>query len=77
MPYRWEEKRLFDCVYIDDFNTIEKILVKNSPAHISEQRQTIKVHAPKSEIRFKQLCNKATEIGMKINHKKTQVARQY
>ena len=72
-PNGWEEKRLFDCVYIDDFNTIEKTLIKKSPVHISSSKQRVLVHAPKSELRFKQLNNKAAEIGMRINCKKTQM----
>ena len=73
IPAGWAEKDLFDCVYIDDYNTVEKILVKNSPLHITQAKQKILVHAPKTEKRFVRLCSKADEIGMRINKKKTQL----
>ena len=73
LPTNWVDKKLFDCVYIDDYNTVEKILVKNSPLHISQNKQKILVHAPKTERRFARLSGKADEIGMIINKKKTQL----
>ena len=39
-------------VYIDDFNSIEKLDLRNAISHITTGRRKIKVKAMKSEILF-------------------------
>ena len=60
-------------VYIDDFNTIEKVLISGAESHISTQKRKISVHAIKSETQFQRVSVLADELNMKVNAKKTQV----
>ena len=62
-----------DSVYIDDYNAIEIINLKNAPTHITTRKTAINVRAKKSERLFGRLNNLASEIGMKVNGKKTQL----
>ena len=60
-------------VYIDDFNTIEKIRITDSESHISTRKRQIRVLALKSEIQFGRVQELAANLNMKVNSKKTQV----
>ena len=60
-------------VYIDDFNTVEKVRFTEAESHISTRKRTIKVCAKKSELQFENVRNLAEELNMKVNSKKTQV----
>ena len=54
-PASWEEFSLFNCVYIDDLNVIEKVRIKNSAVHITSNKQKVYVNAPKTETRFRKI----------------------
>ena len=60
-------------VYIDDFNSIEPISLANAPSHITTHKCRIKVRAARSERLFGKINALATEIGMQVNSKKTQM----
>ena len=60
-------------VYIDDFNTIEKVRITDSQSHITTQKRKIFVHALKSEKQFGVVKTLAEDLNMKVNSKKTQV----
>ena len=51
-------------VYIDDFNAIETINVKDAPMHITTHRTSIETKAIKSERLFSRINNLADDIGM-------------
>ena len=57
-------------VYIDDFNTIEKIRFKDAASHITTEKRRIRVHAAKSELQFMNVQNLAQELKMRVNCKK-------
>ena len=60
-------------VYIDDFNAVESLNLKNAPAHYTTSKARIYVRASKSERLFKRINCLAEEIGMKVNCDKTQM----
>ena len=60
-------------VYIDDFNTIEKVLISNAKSHLTTNKRKINIHAPKSEAQFNVVKSLAEELKMRVNCKKTQV----
>ena len=69
----WNNKFITSCVYIDDYNAIEKINTRNAVSHISTSRRKLQVHAAKSEYVYKEAAELATEIKMRVNQKKTQM----
>ena len=60
-------------VYIDDFNTIERIRTVNAAAHVTTQRKEIRALAAKSERQFSRVIEMADSIGMRVNEQKTQI----
>ena len=64
---------LSSFVYIDDYNTIEKLRIAGAECHITTGRQAVRVHALKSEMQFKAVRELASTIKMKVNEKKTQL----
>ena len=72
-PEGWIERPLKIRVYIDDVNSIEKISHENATSHITTNKRTLKVHSPRTEHFFERTHEKSTEIGMKVNQKKTQL----
>ena len=60
-------------VYIDDYNSIERLDYTDALSHISVHKRKLKVLAVKSESVFGQVQSLAAEINMKVNEKKTQL----
>ena len=60
-------------VYIDDFNTVEKLDLAGAERHITTEKQEILVRAYKSEVQFSRVGELADQIGMRVNSKKTQI----
>ena len=60
-------------VYIDDYNTIERVSMDNARVPITTAKQEIKVLAWKSEAQFGRVHSLAAEIGMRVNSKKMQL----
>ena len=60
-------------VYIDDYNSIEKLKVTEAQSHISVHRRKLKVLAQKSEKIFNNVQSVANDVGMKVNARKTQL----
>ena len=60
-------------VYIDDFNAIEQVNIRNSKSHITSGIRHIQTHAEKSEILFRNVRELADRIQMKVNENKTQL----
>ena len=59
-------------VYIDDYNSIEKIRLSEAESHITVNKRKLHVLAQKSERVFKEVESLANSINMKVNAKKTQ-----
>ena len=62
-----------DSVYIDDFNSIESLRLKNMPSHITTNKCKLSVRALKSERLFGRVNELASEVGMQVNSNKTQM----
>ena len=62
------DEPLCSLVYIDDFNTVEKIAIREAQSHISTSKRALKALAPKSEIQFERVGKLAEEIQMKVNY---------
>ena len=60
-------------VYIDDYNSIEKLRVTNAQSVISTRKRKLNVLAKKSEDLFTRIQELASEIKMKVNERKTQM----
>ena len=60
-------------VYIDDFNSIERLNVEAAESHISTRKTKLRAHAKKSETLFKNTKILADEVGMRVNERKTQM----
>ena len=60
-------------VYVDDFNTVEKLRLSDAARHLTTDKQRIRVRALKSELQFARAAELAADIGMRVNNKKTQV----
>ena len=73
LEYFTNSKPLSTYVYIDDFNSIETIRLRNMPSHITTNKCQLKIRAQKSERLFKQVNELAGEIGMQVNTNKTQM----
>ena len=57
-----------DCyVYIDDFNSVERISLKNAISHFTTNRSSVEVLARKSEFLFAKVGDMARDINMKVN----------
>ena len=69
----WNRTRIKSYVYIDDFNAIEKLNVKNAISHITTNIRVIKPHAEQSEKLFSGVSQLATKINMRVNSSKTQM----
>ena len=59
--------------YIDDFNIIEPLDTGRSTAHVTARKTMTKIHAQRCEEAFEDITEKATEINMIVNAKKTQM----
>ena len=60
-------------VYIDDYNSIERVKVSEAESHISTSKRKIRILAQRSEKVFDEVQLLANEINMKVNSKKTQM----
>ena len=60
-------------VYIDDYNSIEKVRISEAQSHISVHKRKVKILAQKSETIFKNVKTLANEVNMKVNASKTQL----
>ena len=60
-------------VYIDDFNTVEKIRFADAASHITTEKRRIRVLAAKSEAQFSNVQELACKLKMRVNCRKTQV----
>ena len=67
------KKTLRNYVYIDDFNSVEIVDVKNAPMHITTKKTVINAKAVKSERLFSRVNTLASDIGMQVNSQKTQM----
>ena len=72
-PEGWQEEPLGVKVYIDDMNAVEKISQENATSEISQRKRILKIHAPKLQVFLERVSERASEIGMVVNQKKTQV----
>ena len=73
-PERYESTVEKKFVYIDDYNCVEKVRQRDAIYDITGEGNRIsRAHATKSERVFNTLVENAEEIGMKVNHKKTQM----
>ena len=72
-PTGWDDEPIDVKVYVDDMNSVEKILQENAISQISHERRRLKIHAPKTEAFFEQVHDKARKIKMVVNQKKTQL----
>ena len=70
VPQEWEERDLMKCIYIDDYNCVEKVRQRDAVFHLTEEGRTTITHAIKSQATFNKLKKEASEIGMVINDKK-------
>ena len=66
-------KEIKTYVYIDDFNSIEAVKLRNMPSHITTRKCKLFVRALKSEKLFMRVNRLAAEIGMRVNGQKTQM----
>ena len=73
IEYRANFKPLSTYVYIDDFNSIESLRLKNMPSHITTNKCKLNVRALKSERLFGRVNELASDVGMKVNSSKTQM----
>ena len=73
LEYNANRKPLSTYVYIEDFNSIETICLKNMPSHITTNKCKLNVRAMKSERLFKRVNEQALDIGMQVNANKTQM----
>ena len=60
-------------VYIDDFNSIEKVNLREVESHTTVNKRQINALAQKSETLFEKVRQLATSINMRVNCKKTQM----
>ena len=60
-------------VYIDDYNSMEGIITKDSQSHITTRKRSLRVHAPGTERLFAEVGRMADGIGMVVNDNKTQM----
>ena len=60
-------------VYIDDYNSIEKVDIAEAESHISVHKRKLRVIAKKSEAVFNEVQTLAADKKMKVNCKKTQL----
>ena len=60
-------------VYIDDFNTVEKIKIQDARSHITTNKREIVIKAAKSEAQFEKVRDLAESLNMRVNGKKTQI----
>ena len=61
---------LVKMVYIDGYNSIEKVKISEAMSHITTQKRKIKILAQQSELVFNRVKQLAEETGMKVNKKK-------
>ena len=72
-PENWSDKAIKKCIYIDDYNCIEKVRQRDGVYHLTTQGRTTMAHAAKSQSVFNNLKSEASKIGMVVNDKKTQL----
>ena len=72
-PENWSEKDIKKCIYIDDYNCVEKVRQRDGVYHLTTHGRTTMAHAVKSQDVFNQLQLEASKIGMQVNDKKTQL----
>ena len=72
-PDGWEEKEIRKCIYIDDYNVIEKVRQRDAIFNLTTAGRVSYAHAPKSQNFFNSLKTDAHAIGMKINDSQTQI----
>ena len=72
VPEDWQAGDPEIFIYIDDANAVEKCRIQDSVAQISQNKQEIKVHAEKSQELLNTFSIRASQIGMRVNHNKTQ-----
>ena len=73
IPEGWIDENIEVKVYIDDMNAVEKIMQTNAVSRITEGKRTLKVHARKTEKFMENVADKAEELKMVLNAKKTQI----
>ena len=72
-PENWSERNLKKCIYIDDYNVIEKFRQRDGIYHLTTRGRTTFAHASKTQVAFNRLQVDASKIGMKVNDQKTQM----
>ena len=72
-PENWADKDIRKCIYIDDYNCIEKVRQRDGVYHLTTRGRTTLAHATKSQSVFNNLQSEASKIGMLVNDKKTQL----
>ena len=60
-------------VYIDDYNSIERVKISEAVSHITTRKHKLNILAQKSEAIFEEVSKLATDINMRVNPKKTQL----
>ena len=69
----WAPSRPVVVGYVDDISVLEKLRLRDSIRHFSQNKTTAAVHAPDTEEIFDDIGNVTTAIGMQINPDKTQL----
>ena len=72
VPSNWVREPPQVKGYIDDFNIVEKVRLRDSITHFTTSKSTSLVHAPGQEALFKKLGGISSDMGMVINQSKTQ-----
>ena len=72
-PPRWQDRDLLLVKYIDDFNCCEKIDISSAPFTLSQKKKLIEAETERTTALYREIKERAGEIGMRINNKKTQV----
>ena len=70
-PENWVDRKLKKCIYIDDYNCIEKVRQRDGVFHLSTSGRTTVSHAAQTQVVFNNLKDDATKIGMQVNDRKT------
>ena len=69
----WRDEPATTRCYIDDYNIVEKVRSESSVSHITTKTTIRHTHAPKTEKKVRDVRQKASDLLMRVNEKKTQI----
>ena len=70
-PENWKDREIKKCVYIDDYNCIEKVRQRDGIFHLTAGGRITSAHASQTQKVFNTIQYEASKIGMIVNDKKT------